>query len=117
MSHTVHPSDLPSTAAPYGRTAFLVYAGASGSARINHVVADLETSDGATIARCRGFGRGVPARVDAGATLSLLWPAPSDEAFSLIADGTGTIDEDVLSIVVTDAVLHRPAPVDGPTTC
>lgn len=121
MSHVVSPADLASTATPYGGTPFLLYAGDDGSARVNHVVATIESADSSgdstTVVRCTGFGRGVARPVDAGARLSLLWPATAPDMFSLIADGVGTIESDVLSIVVSGAVLHRPAPVDGADRC
>ena len=109
--------ELEQVAAPYGTSPYLVYTGASGSPRINHVVVDIETDGDRAVAHCRGFGRGVPARAVAGATLTLLWPAHEAGGFSLIADGTGRVTDDVLTISVSDAVLHRPAPVDGSTSC
>lgn len=114
VSHTVALADLERAAQPYGPTPFLVYAGSSGSARVNHVVVESISSseDRATI-RCRGFGRGVAERVEASAPLSLLWPAVRPGDFSLIADGMGSVDEDTLVIEITGAVLHRPAPIDG----
>lgn len=116
MSHRVEPEDLAETVEPYGSTPFLLYSGASGSARVNHVVASVST-DPATIT-ITGFGRGVAQRVADGAQLSVLWPAPSSEQFSLIADGTGTmVDDETLTIAVSGAVLHRPAPVGGSRAC
>ena len=113
MSHRVEPQDLAATAAPYGPTPFLVYAGADGSARINHVRASIEHGD-VTTAVCVGFGRGVSRHLDeGGGPLSLLWPAVPGQEFSLIADGAGTITDDTLSIVISAAVLHRPAPEQG----
>lgn len=114
MSHAVDLADLETTIESYGNTPFLLYAGGSGSARANHVVLESarSTADGASL-RCRGFGRGVPDRVAAGATLSLLWPPPESGSFSLIVDGTGSFDGDVLVVEVTTAVLHRPAPIEG----
>lgn len=118
MSHRVEPSELAEAAAPRGVTPFLVYAGTDGSARINHVHASIETAPEQTTAICSGFGRGVVSHVEAGGTLSLLWPPNGDEVFSLIADGTGTLDGDQLRITISAAVLHRPAPANGgPASC
>lgn len=117
MSHKVEPSDLAATSAPYGNTPFLVYTGESGAARINHVVVEIEEGDGRVTARCVGFGRGVAARASLGTTLSLLWPPHEEGGFSLIADGLGKVEDEVLSIEISTAVLHRPAPVDGRTSC
>lgn len=115
MSHAVEPDDLAETAAPYGNTPFLLYSSTDGSARVNHVVAAVET--GPAVVRVTGFGRGVAKRVADNAPLSLLWPAADPGGFSLIADGVGSIDEAVLTIDISAAVLHRPAPVDGSATC
>lgn len=115
MSHAVDPADLAATAEPYGMTPFLLYGAADGSARVNHVVAHIESNP--AIARVRGFGRGVAGRLAEDAPLSLLWPPHTPGGFSLIADGAGTIDGDELIIEISAAVLHRPAPVDGDTSC
>ncbi len=115
MSHSVAPEDLSTTSAPYGSTPFLLYSAADGSARVNHVVAAVEAEPARVF--ITGFGRGVTARLAEGATLSLLWPSPEPDGFSLIADGTGEIDGDQLIVSVTGAVLHRPAPVDGNDAC
>ena len=118
MSHRVEPGELAETAASYGTTPYLLYTGDDGSARINHVVVEsIDIVASATVVRCRGFGRGVHRRVEAGAPLALLWPAPAAGRFSLIADGVGRIDDEALSIEISAAVLHRPAPVDGDVAC
>ena len=115
MSHAVDPADLAVTVEPYGMTPFLLYSAADGSARVNHVVANVEAEP--AIARVNGFGRGVAARLVDDAPLSLLWPAHTPGGFSLIADGAGEIAGDELIIQISAAVLHRPAPVDGDTSC
>lgn len=118
MSHRVEPRDLAATAAPYGPTPFLLYAGADGTARINHVRVTIEQGQN-TNAICHGFGRGVTRHLEqGGGPLSILWPAVPGQEFSLIADGTGTISGETLSISISAAVLHRPAPDEGDaTTC
>ncbi len=115
MSHVVEPRDLKSVAAEYGNTPYLLYSSRDGSARVNHVVVSVESDP--PVVRVEGFGRGVASRVEEGAALSLLWPAPNAETFSLIADGNGFIDDAVLSISISGAILHRPAPVDGASSC
>jgi hypothetical protein len=115
MSHAVEPNDLAEVATDYGTTPFLLYSAADGSARVNHVVVTVESDP--AIVRVRGFGRGVGPRLDAGVSLSLLWPQHETRGFSLIADGDGQIDGEELVIIVTAAVLHRPAPLDGPASC
>lgn len=115
MSHAVDPKDLAASATPYGMTPFLLYSAADGSARVNHVVVHIESEP--AVARVRGFGRGVASRLADGAPLSLLWPAHTDGGFSLIADGAGEIEGDVLTIQISAAVLHRPAPTNGDASC
>lgn len=118
MSHRVDPTDLAAEATPRGDTPYLLYAGRNGTARVNHVHAIVETSDAGTVVICTGIGRGVHSHVESGGPLSLLWPATESGAFSLIADGNGVLVEDALHLTITDAVLHRPAPVDGgPASC
>ena len=117
MSKAVAPEDIHSAAANYQNTPFLLHA-SSGSVRANHVVAD--TDESSTVIAIRGFGRGLASRLSNDLALSLLWPAQEEGQLSLIADGTGVLsqdDADVLLFTVTGAVLHRPAPVDGPTQC
>lgn len=111
------PEDIHSTAAPYGNTPFLLHT-SNGSVRVNHVV--VEAADSSNMFAVRGFGRGLHSRLSADLALSLLWPSVADDGLSLIADGSGVVDnsdEDVLIFTVSGAVLHRPAPVDGPTQC
>ena len=118
MSHRVDPTDLAAEATPRGDTPYLLYAGRNGTARVNHVHAIVETSAAGTVVVCTGIGRGVHSHVESGGPLSLLWPATESGAFSLIADGNGVLVEDALHLTITDAVLHRPAPVDGgPASC
>lgn len=73
------------------------------------------------IVALRGFGRGIARRLQESpdTKLSLLWAAPSADSFSLIADGTGIVSDtgEEMTLTVSDAVLHRPAPVDGPPSC
>lgn len=119
MSHAVTPEELAETAAAYAASAFLLYAGDDGSARVNHVAVEVGELEGeAVLVTCRGFGRGLVSRVEAGAPLSLLWPALEADVFSLIANGIGEIADDVLTLRVTSAVLHRPAPIgDASASC
>lgn len=111
------PDDLERVSEPFGRTPYLLYSSADGSARVNHVAVD-------TIANARvdlhGFGRGIAPRLDANPStlFSLLWPAHEAGGFSLIADGTATISNDAtMTMQIANAVLHRPAPVDDATEC
>jgi hypothetical protein len=45
--------------------------------------------------------------------VSLLWPPATPDDYSLIVDGTATVDGSTVSIEPTRAVRHRPAPGGG----
>ena len=45
--------------------------------------------------------------------VSLLWAPVSDDGFSLIVDGSATVEEDRISVRPTTAVLHRQASAPG----
>jgi len=45
--------------------------------------------------------------------VSLLWPPAEASDYSLIVDGTATVDGSVVRIRATRAVRHRPAPGGG----
>lgn len=117
MSHAVEPSQLAEVAAPYGTAPYLLYSSERGEARVNHVRVQLITESPVLV--ITGFGRGVARALDREAPLSLLWPNPGTEQFSLIADGTGVLgDEGKMEFRVTSAVMHRPAPEGkGSATC
>ena len=113
------PAELQRTAQPYGNTPFLFYTGSNSAPRVNHVVASFTDVVGQVVVS--GFGRGVARTLTPDSSLSLLWPADASEEFSLIADGTGRIeqsnDTELLVLTITSSVLHRPAPVDGESSC
>ena len=46
-------------------------------------------------------------------TVSLLWPPVVASDYSLIVDGTATVDGETVRITPTRAVRHRPAPGGG----
>lgn len=117
MSKVVAPEDLHSVALPYGTSPFLLHS-SNGSVRINHV--SVESSEASAEVIVQGFGRGLASRLTPELALSLLWPSTTTDGLSLIADGTGAIDEndpEALTFTVSKAVLHRPAPVDGSPAC
>lgn len=43
--------------------------------------------------------------------VTVLWPANKDNSYSLIVDGEARVEDEYVIIVVTNAVLHRPAPL------
>lgn len=63
-------------------------------------------ADGVLIAT---VGRGTAANATARPNVTMLFPGPTGEDFSLIVDGDATVHGDHLTMAVTWAVLHRPA--------
>lgn len=63
-------------------------------------------ADGALVAT---VGRGTAANAVARPNVTLLFPGPTGEDFSLIVDGDATLDGDQIAVTPTWAVLHRPA--------
>ena len=61
-----------------------------------------------------GLGRRTRDNLLARPAVGLVWPPLSEADYSLIVDGQAALDGDVLRIVPTRAVLHRPAPRAGP---
>ena len=62
--------------------------------------------DGALVAT---IGRGTASNATARPNVTMLFPGPTGEEFSLIVDGDATVDGDHLAMAPTWAVLHRPA--------
>lgn len=117
MSHQVTPDKIWDTAQKQHRpeAPFLAYA-RDGAAKIAHVVV-VEAGAEPDVLRCTGFGRALASDLETNPQLTLLWPAATNDAFSLLADGSGQIIDGVLLFSAESAVLHRPAPVDGADGC
>ena len=62
--------------------------------------------DGALVAT---IGHGTAANATARPNVTMLFPGPTGEDFSLIVDGDATVDGHHLTMAPTWAVLHRPA--------
>ena len=43
-------------------------------------------------------------------TVTLLWPPPQPDGYTLIVDGQARCDGDAVHVIPASAVLHRPAP-------
>ena len=54
-------------------------------------------------------GQGTASNASERSSVSLLWPPAAPGDFSLIVDGTATVDGDVVTITPESAVLHRAA--------
>ena len=116
MSHRIEPQDLWNAAKRQQQPAapFLSYTKGEG-VKITHVV--VESSSRPEVLRCSGFGRSLVSDLRPDLSLTLLWPASTEDGFSLLADGYGQMIGEGLVITVESAVLHRPAPIDGEPTC
>ncbi len=78
-----------------------------------HAVAQRVTADGPVVTVVNG-GESLARRLEKHAAVTLLWPPSSTQNgehshYSIVADGVGRPDDPV-TITVTSAVLHRPAP-------
>ena len=110
VSFAVEPRDLASVAAGHGPTAFILTVGDDGRTRVIHVKVDID-AEGVIRAV---VGRGAAANAVARPDVAVLW-APAPDGFSLIADGTASVDGEPrpdmpITIEVFSAVRHRPAP-------
>jgi len=109
MSIAVGLDELRNEIAKRGDAAFIITTGETSP----HVVSARIAWDGDMITA--GAGKTTSSNIAARPVLSLLWPSTFDD-YSLIVDGTATVDADVLRVVPTRAVLHRSvaAAGDGP---
>ena len=107
----MEPQDLASVAAEHGPTAFVLTVGDDGRTRVIHVKVDIDARGVIQAAVGRGAAANAVARPD----VVVLW-APAADGFSLIADGVASVDGEPrsdapLTVEVSSAVRHRPAPV------
>ena len=108
MSMQVPVSELSRHAADYGPGVYVVIGDGDGPARITHSSIRWEGDDIVV-----GVGGRSVAALRTNPAVSLLWPATADQSMSLIADGIAgepLADDGVLTIRITGAVRHRPAP-------
>lgn len=111
VSVAVEPAELALSAADHGPAAYVLTVGDDGRPRVIHVAVDV-AADGAITAV---VGRGAAANASARPDVCVLWP-PAADGYSLIADGAAAVEgepgpETRITIRVTSAVRHRPAPV------
>src|SRR5438874_2086098 len=109
MSQPVALAALTEQVDAFGTVAYAVTAGEAGAA---HVVSVTAAWDGDELVV--GAGRHTSQNVEANGTLTLLWPAPPGNPYSLIVDGTARVvpDAEAIAIHPTRAVLHRIAGAD-----
>ena len=111
MSIAVELAELALVSAEHGPAAYVLTVGDDGRPRVIHVAVDV-TDDGAITAE---IGRGAAANAIARPDVCVLWP-PAADGYSLIADGAAFVEGEPrpgarVTIRVTSAVRHRPAPV------
>jgi hypothetical protein len=112
MSIPVPLKELAEAAGRYGPAAFLLTGSDDSRPHATHVSVAI---DGASIT-CE-LGRKTARNSMARSLVSLLWPPIEAGGYSLIVDGeisvSGSPGEGAVgTIVATNAVLHRPAPVE-----
>lgn len=105
MSIPVALPDLARTVARYG-FAYLLTTSSQGTPRVVAVHPVLK--DG--VFTVHGVGSGTRACVAARPQVTLVWPPSEHNTHSLICDGTAEVQDEVVHMVPTHAVLHRPAP-------
>ena len=86
--------------------AYLVTTKDTGSA---HVVAVTATLAG-DLLRVAELGPTTRANIAARPRVTLIWPPDTADGFSMIVDGSGSLDGDAVLVSPTRAVLHRRPP-------
>ena len=112
MSIPVDLHDLRAVAAGQAPFAYLLTVSDDSSA---HAVAISPTIGDDSIT-CEA-GKRSCANAAARPNVSLLWPPATPDDYSLIADGTATVDGSTVRIVPARAVRHRPAPSGTGSDC
>jgi hypothetical protein len=105
MSVKVDVGELEATLRDY-RFAYLVTVGDGARAHVLAVSPVLH--DGALVVD--GVGRHSQANAAGHPEVTLVWPPPLPDGYSLLVDGSATVDGSTITIRPAKAVLHRPAP-------
>lgn len=110
MSIPVALADLNVALADFG-AGYLLSASAEG--RVKVVTVEPRVVDG--MLRVSAPGRGSAANVALNELVTVLFPPLSPRGYTLLVDGTATLDADDVLVAPTSAVLHRPGShSDGP---
>jgi hypothetical protein len=104
VSVRVDVGELAERLAEHG-FAYLVTVGGDHRA---HVVATAPVLDGGRLV-IAALGRHSTANATATPDVTLVWPPTAEGGYSLIVDGTATVEGDTARVVPTSAILHRPA--------
>lgn len=103
MSIPVDTAALADAVARYGDAAFLLSASERGGP---HAVAVRVAWDGRTLTT--RAGNTTRTNIAGRAEVTLLWPPVDDDGYSLIVDGTASVEgNDGVSVLPMRAVLHR----------
>jgi hypothetical protein len=105
MSLKVELGELAKTLEPYG-FAYLVTVADGGRAHVLAVTPVL-TDDGLLVG---GVGRHSQANATEHPDVTLVWPPHEAGGFSLLVDGSATVDGETITVAPAKATLHRPAP-------
>ena len=105
MSLKVELGELATTLEPYG-FAYLVTVGDNGRVHVLAVTPVL-TDAGLVVG---GVGRHSQANATERPDVTLVWPPHETGGFSLLVDGTATVDGETITVAPAKATLHRPAP-------
>lgn len=109
MSVAIAPENLAATLEEYG-FAYLVTVGDGGRVHVLAVTPVLG-DDGLAVG---GVGRHSQTNATARPDVTLVWPPTEPGGYSLLVDGTATVDGETITVRPTKATLHRPAPgADG----
>ncbi|CAN5809319.1 hypothetical protein BH20ACT4_BH20ACT4_04640 [soil metagenome] len=108
MSKSVDPADLAATIERYG-FAYLVTVGDRGV----HVLAVSPVVSGSVLV-VDGVGRHSQDNAATRPDVTLVWPPAEPGDFSLIVDGSASVEGSTITVTPTGGILHRPAPTaDG----
>ena len=109
MSVKVEKDDLAARIGEFAY-AYLVTVSEEGRAHVLSVWPDV-VGDAVVV---DGVGRHTQANVVTNPVVTLAFPPSDASGFSLLVDGTATVDGSTVTIAPTKAILHRPAPgADG----
>ena len=110
MSIPVEVDDLARALDSFG-AGYLLTADDAGAVKV--VTVEPSVADGALV--ITGPGRGTLANLSRSDVVTLAFPPPQPRGFTLLVDGTGTVEGDDVRVTPTGAVLHRPGShADGP---
>jgi hypothetical protein len=104
MSVKVELGELAARLADFD-AGYLVTVSAAGRAHVLSVWAEA-TDSGLVV---EGVGRHTQANAAANPDVTLVFPPLERGGYSLLVDGTATVDDSTVVIAPTSAILHRPA--------